>query len=284
MKILELIQKTTKFFEKKEIDEPRLQIELLLAHLLGVKRLQLYLQFERELTEAEMQPLREMVRRRADREPLQYILGTTEFYGLEFKTDKRALVPRRETEHVIEAALGLFPDKNAPIDAIDLGTGSGILAITLCLLLPNSRWTATDASAESLALSWENAGKRGVDGRVRFVESSWWNNIGADEKFDLVVSNPPYIKNGDIRHLAPELKDHEPAGALDGGADGLDAYRAILSGAAAHAKPGARLIIEIGFDQGPSLRELFSKHGLKSGPCAKDLQGHDRVMVASLGH
>lgn len=291
MTILELIQKTTAFFEKKEVDEPRLQIELLLAHVLGIKRIQLYLQFERELTEKEMEPLREMVRRRAEREPLQYILGKTEFFGLEFKTDRRALIPRRETEHLVETVLGFYPDKNVSLDAIDLGTGTGILAVTLAIHLPNSRWTATDKSPDTLALARENAVMHGADPRIRWVEGSWWNILarndrhdltGASDKFDLIVSNPPYIKAADIQHLAPELRAHEPLAALCGEDDGLGAYRAILGGAREHAKPGARLAFEIGFDQGQGLRDLLPAHGWRWDACLKDLQGHDRVVSATL--
>ena len=282
MTILELIQKTAVFFEKKGIDEPRLQIELLLAHALGIKRLQLYLQFERELTDKELDPLREMVRRRSEREPLQYILHTTEFFGLEFKTDRRALIPRRETEHLIETALGFFPDKSVSLDAIDLGTGTGILAITLATHLPNSRWVAADASAETLSLARENAQRHGVTPRIRWTEGSWWDGVAASERFDLIVSNPPYIKTADIQNLLPELLQHEPLQALEAGIDGLDAYRAILEKARNHANPGARLAMEIGFDQAPSLRELLARHGWKLEACVKDLQGHDRVVGASL--
>jgi release factor glutamine methyltransferase len=282
MTILDVIQKTTAFFEKKEVEEPRLQIELLLAHVLGIKRIQLYLQFERELTEKEMEPLREMVRRRADREPLQYILGGTEFFGLEFKTNRRALIPRRETEHLVETILEFFPDKNISLDAIDLGTGSGILAVTLAIHLPNSRWTATDKSSDTLALAQENAALHGADPRIRWVEGSWWDKIDSSEKFDLIVSNPPYIKTTDIQHLAPELRQHEPLAALSGEDDGLGAYRAILAGARDHAKPGARLAFEIGFDQGQDLRDLLAAHGWRWDACLKDLSGHDRVVAATL--
>jgi len=282
MTILELIQKTTAFFEKKGVDEPRLQVELLLAHVLGIKRIQLYLEFERELMEKDMDPLREMVRRRAEHEPLQYILGKTEFFGLEFKTDRRALIPRRETEHLVETALGFFPDKNVSLNAIDLGTGTGILAITLAIHLPNSRWMATDASAETLSLARENAERHGVDPRIRWAEGSWWNGVDTSEKFGLIISNPPYIRTADLQNLAPELRQHEPPAALDGGADGLDAYRAILAKTRNHANPGARLALEIGFDQGQGLRELLAGHGWKLEACVKDLQGHDRVVTASL--
>lgn len=282
MTILELIQKTTSFFEKKGVDEPRLQIELLLAHVLGIKRIQLYLQFERELTEKELEPLREMVRRRAEREPLQYILGKTEFFGLEFKTDRRALIPRRETEHLVETALGFFPDKNAMLDGIDLGTGAGVLAITLAIHLPESRWTAIDASAEALALASENASRHGVGDRIHWVEGSWWEKTGLADKFDLIVSNPPYIRAADLQNLAPELREHEPLAAFGGEDDGLAAYHAILVGTRDHAKPGARLAMEIGFDQAPALADLLPRHGWKLDACVKDLQGHDRIITASL--
>ena len=282
MTILELIQKTTAFLESKGVDEPRLHAELLLAHILGVKRIQLYLQFERELNAKELEPLREMVRRRAEREPLQYILGKTEFFGLEFKTDARALIPRRETEHLIETALGFFPDKNVALNAIDLGTGTGILAITLAIHLPASRWTAVDASAEALALARENATRHGLGDRIRWAQGLWWDGVEATEKFDLLVSNPPYVKSADIQNLALELREHEPLAALGGGDDGLAAYRAILAEARDRANPGARLAMEIGFDQGPALRELLPTHGWKLDSYVKDLQGFERVVTATL--
>jgi release factor glutamine methyltransferase len=282
MTILELIQRTTEFFQKKGVEEPRLQIELLLAHILGLKRMQLYLQFERELKESELLPLREMVRRRAEHEPLQYILGKTEFFGLEFNCDKRALIPRRETEHLIETALGLYPDKSAPLSCADLGTGTGILAITLAVHLAASRWTAADASAEALALAKANAAKHSSAERMEFLQSSWWSGFPAEARFDLIVSNPPYIKSDDIRHLAPELREHEPVPALDGGADGLEGYRAISAGARAHAREGARLCMEIGFDQATAVEDLLRGHGWNPEAPIKDLQGHDRVILASL--
>jgi len=283
MTILELIQKTTAFFEKKGVDEPRLQIELLLAHVLGIKRIQLYLQFERELTDRELEPLREMVRRRAEREPLQYIVGRTEFFGMEFKTDPRALIPRRETEHLVETVLGFFPDKNDAIEGVDLGTGTGVLAITLATHLPASRWIAVDASAGALELAKENASKLGLGDRIRWVEGHWWEKTGPADRFDLIVSNPPYIKAADIQNLAPELREHEPLAALGGGDDGLAAYRSILAGARDHARPGARLAMEIGFDQGPAVGGMLPGHGWRLDSCVKDLQGHDRVVAATLG-
>jgi release factor glutamine methyltransferase len=282
MTILELIQKTTAFFEKKGVEDPRLQIELLLAHGLGLKRMQLYLQFERELAQSELGLLREMVRRRSEREPLQYIVGHTEFFGLEYATDKRALIPRRETEHLIESVLARVDDKNASMQGVDLGTGTGILAITLAVQLPESRWKAADAAVDALALARENAAGHGALDRVEFVESSWWSALPSDGAFDLIVSNPPYVKSADLLQLAPEIREHEPLAALDGGADGLDAYRAIAEGAAGRTRPGGCLALEIGFDQGPAVREILSGQGWKTDDAVKDLQGHDRVVLASL--
>ncbi|MBV9463939.1 MAG: peptide chain release factor N(5)-glutamine methyltransferase [Verrucomicrobiae bacterium] len=281
MKILELIQKTTAFFQKKNVPEPRLNVEWLVAHALRIKRLDLYLQFERELSEGELEPLRELVRRRAEREPLQYILGETEFFGRKYHVDRRALIPRRETEHLIEAALLKLPADFA-CRGVDLGTGSGVLAITLALERPASKWLLIDASDDALALASENARQHGLGkDRVEFRRSSWWSAVSADERFDLIVSNPPYVRADELERLQPEILRHEPAAALDGGADGLAAYREIIAGAAAHAAESANAILEIGFDQAEAVASIFRQAGWKPAKPIRDLQGHARVIMAS---
>ncbi|HYD83918.1 MAG TPA: peptide chain release factor N(5)-glutamine methyltransferase, partial [Opitutus sp.] len=231
--VLEIIKKTTDFFAAKGVESPRLNAELIVGHGLALKRMQLYVQFERLLSEVELERIRPMVRRRAQREPLQYVLGETEFFGLTLKTDRRALIPRPETELLVETIVAKLTAPPARI--LDLGTGTGAIALALAKTYADAAVVAVDASDEALSLARENSAKTALEGRVTWMKSDWFSDVPATERFDLIVSNPPYLSAAETGETSPEVRVHEPVGALTGkGVDGLDDLRAIVRAAPAH--------------------------------------------------
>jgi release factor glutamine methyltransferase len=275
--VLEVIQATTAYFQKSGIESPRLNIEHLLAHVLGRKRMELYLEFDRPLSEAELEPLRGLVKRRAAGEPLQHLLGTVEFHGHTFLCDKRALVPRPETEQLCElvVAAGIATPQAA---ILDVGTGSGVIALTLAKTWPEARVTAVDLSPEALALAGENARRLGLDGRVELLASDLLSSVSGT--FDLIVANLPYIASDEIPGLAREVR-HDPSGALDGGPDGLEIFRRFLPQAARHLR--GRLALEIGHDQARPLADLLTVHNFQDIRPQSDYQGKDRFIFATYG-
>lgn len=276
--ILELIQKTTGYFEKAGVPTPRLDIEWLLAHALGLRRMDLYVQFERVLTEAELDRLRPLVKRRAAREPLQHLVGTVEFCGIPLAVDRRALIPRPETEILVDRALALLPQEEAV--ALDLGTGSGAIALALLAARPAWRVIATDLSAEALALARENAARLGLESRVTFREGDLFAPLIAGEVFDLVAANPPYLPTAQIASLEPEVREHDPRVALDGGAAGLDVIRRIADEAPKALKSGGRLLLEVGHDQADAVAGLLRERGWTEIAFSADLQGCRRIVEA----
>jgi len=226
VRILEVIQKTTPYFEKQGIESPRLTIELLLAHLLKKKRMELYLEFERELDEATLVKLREMVKRRVAGEPLQYITGEVEFCGLKFLVDKRVLIPRPETELLVEAVARRNPRK-----IIDVGTGSGCVAIALAKRLPEAEITALDVSPEALEVARGNALLHQIKKNIRFLESDLLQALPDSFVVEAIVSNPPYIADGELAKLPKEVRDFEPVRALAAGEDGLKVIRRLVMNA-----------------------------------------------------
>lgn len=281
--VLEVITATTAFFQKSGIESPRLNIEHLLAHVLKKKRMDLYMEFERPLAESELAPLRDLVRRRAQREPLQHLLGTVEFLGLTLKSDARALIPRPETEQLCEmlATEAKSADciwKNGAI--ADVGTGSGCIALALAHALPDARVTGLDASDDALALAIENAERTGLATRVTFQKSDL---LAATEgQFDLIVANLPYIPTADLAALQPEVQ-RDPSAALDGGADGLDIIRRLLPQAHATLRSGGMLALEVGHNQTAILAAELSTNGWRDVKILKDHQGRDRFLFATHG-
>lgn len=276
--MLDILRKTTGYFEQKGVPEPRLQAELLMAHVLDCRRLDLYLQFERPLNATELDRLRPLVGRRGRREPLQYILGETEFFGLTLKCDARALIPRPETEELAEALVGHY-GATPPATALDLGTGTGALALALASTWPEVTVTAVDASADALALARENAETCGLGNRVAWVESDWFAALG-EARFDLIVSNPPYLTEVELGTAEPEVAAYEPAQALVSGADGLDDLRTIIAGAARHLAPGGLLALETGIAQHEALAVLAERAGLERGESRRDLSSRPRFFRA----
>ncbi|MCC7517642.1 MAG: peptide chain release factor N(5)-glutamine methyltransferase [Verrucomicrobiae bacterium] len=279
MTILELIQKTTAFFEKAGVPTPRLDVELLLAHILGLRRMDLYVQFERILTDSELDRLRPLVKRRAAREPLQHLVGTVEFCGVTLAADRRALIPRPETEILVERALALRPGEGAAA-VFDVGTGGGAIVLALLAARPAWRAVAADLSREALALARENAASTALADRVEFREGDLLAPLREGERFDLVVSNPPYVPTATLAHLQPEVRDHDPKAALDGGTDGLDLIRRLATETPRALKPDGHLLLEIGSDQAEAVEALFEAAGWSGLAFTADLQGHRRIVEA----
>lgn len=273
---LKLLGWTQEFFAKKGVDAPRLTAELLLAQALSCDRVRLYLDFDKPLGEPELAAYRELVRRRAEGEPTAYLLGRREFYGRPFRVDARVLVPRPETELVVEAALAALP---ADGRALDLCTGSGVVGVTLALERPGSHVVATDVSADALAVARENAAALGA--AVEFREGDLYAPLGPEERFDVVVSNPPYVPSSELPGLAREVR-REPALALDGGPDGLRLLERIVMGAPARLLPGGTLVLEMHESHARALPSLCERAGLRDVSMRKDLAGLPRFIVAAM--
>jgi release factor glutamine methyltransferase len=252
--LLEVLRGTERYLADRGVENPRLNAEHLLAHALGLKRMELYLQFDRPLGEAERAPLREMVKRRGAREPLQHVLGTAEFHGRTFACDKRGLVPRPETEQLVEIALEITKAKTSP-KILDTGTGSGVIAITLALETPSAEVHAVDISPDALALAAENAARHELAARISFHQADLLPP--GDTKFDLIAANLPYIPAGEIAALSAEVRQ-DPALALDGGADGLDLIRRLVADAPGRLAPGGALLLEIGAGRADAVNTLLT--------------------------
>ncbi len=276
--VLEIIKRTTEFFEKRGVESARLNAELLIGHALGLKRMQLYLQFERPLTEAELEKIRPLVKRRGNREPLQYILGETEFAGLRLKVDRRALIPRPETEYLIELLSARLATPPATI--LDLGTGTGALALALAAKHSEARVTAVDKSPDALALAAENAATLNLAPRVRFLVSDWFSMLPPGERFDLIVANPPYLAETEVKEAAPEVKDHEPHSALVAAEEGRADLEQILRHGRAFLNAGGLLACETGIAQHARLCEVARECGYARIESLRDLTGRDRYLLA----
>ncbi|MDQ6765612.1 MAG: peptide chain release factor N(5)-glutamine methyltransferase [Verrucomicrobiota bacterium] len=278
MTVLEVLQSTTAYFQKREIESPRLNAEHLLAHVLACKRMALYLEFERVLLETELAPLRELVRRRGQGEPLQHLLGTIEFCGRTFLCDNRALVPRAETEELAEQVLssGLANDA----EVLDVGTGSGVIALSLAAQLPHARVTAVDVSVEALNLARENAARLGLAERAHFFESDLLDRV--EGSFDLIVANLPYVSNAERRALSREVLA-DPALALFGGERGDEIIRRLIQEAPEHLKPGGLLALEIGVGQAGALAAFLAEKKFHDIAAIQDYARVTRFLFARYG-
>lgn len=278
--ILKLLQWTTDFLKKHGIDNPRPDAEILLAHALKCERIDLYLRHDQPLHTEELSRFKPLIQRRAKREPVAYIKGMKEFWSLEFKVTPDVLIPRPETEGLVELALQ-HGSENDPCRVLELGTGSGIISVTLAHERPHWKFWASDISANAINVARVNAREQLKADRIAFMVGRWFDAIGAiGGFFDLIVSNPPYISRDELAGLEPDVSQYEPNQALDGGPDGLDSISVIIETAFPYMKPGGWLILEIGHDQGASAQSLGQACGAYDRMMIeKDLSGHDRLAL-----
>jgi release factor glutamine methyltransferase len=278
MTVLEVLQATTAYFKKHNVENPRLNAEHLLAHVLGRKRIELYLEFESVLTESELAPLRNLVKRRSEGEPLQHLLGTTEFCGLTFLCDKRAMVPRPETEELVELVESKV--ENRELRIVDVGTGSGVIALTLAMKFPEAEILAVDISDDALALAQENAAKVKLADRVRFLKSNLLENV--EGCFDVIVANLPYVSIQDRQSLSREVL-HDPEVALFASAQGDELVRELIAQAPSQLRPGGMLALEIGIGQSEALLSALAEKNYRDISFKNDYSGVKRFLFARYG-
>jgi release factor glutamine methyltransferase len=261
------------------VENGRLDAELMLAQVLGLGRLDLYLQFERPIAPRELAEFKAYLLRRAKREPLQYILGTTAFRELELKTDPRALIPRPETEVLVEEVLDWARGEEPNLVGLDLGTGTGAIALSLLTEGPFRTMVGTDPDPGALELARENARASGLDGRLELRLGGLFQPIRPEERFDVVVSNPPYIRAGERGNLQPEVRDWEPSGALFAGSDGLEVVVPLVEGAHRVLRPGGLLAVEVGDGQGAEVARAMEGLGVyREVGTRADLSGRERIV------
>jgi release factor glutamine methyltransferase len=274
--VLEVLQATAAYFVKSGVESPRLNIELLLAHVLGKQRMELYMEFDRPLAEKELDPLRDLVRRRAQGEPLQHLLGNVEFLGRTFRCDKRALIPRPETELLAERLV--HSQDPPPARVLDVGTGSGVLALTLAAEWPDAQVHAVDISEAALSLAKDNAVALQLLERVVFHQGNLLEPV--EGMFGLIVANLPYVPSGDIPGLSREVR-HDPEIALDGGSDGAALIRELIASARPHLC--GNLALEIGHAQSEGLAAALLEAGYRDIRPSADYNGRNRFLFASYG-
>ena len=279
MTVLELLQTTTAYFQKRDVESPRLNAEHLLAFALKRKRIELYLEFERVLTEEELAPLRDLVRRRGQGEPLQHLLGTVEFAGQTFLCDKRALVPRPETEELVEK-IADCRSQNADCRILDVGTGSGVIALSLAAKFPRAQVTAADISDDALALARENAARLDLASRVEFVRSDLLAEVS--DRYDVIVANLPYVAASDRSALSREVL-HDPELALFGGERGDEMIRKLIEAAPSHLTPGGLLALEFGIGQGDDLAAFMTEKKYHDIELERDYAGVIRFLFGRYG-
>jgi release factor glutamine methyltransferase len=279
--VLEIIQHSTAFLDRKGVDSPRLQSELILAHVMNLPRMKLYLEFQSVVPEAQAQECRTLVQRRGTREPLQHILGTSSFAGLELACGPQALVPRPETELLAEHAVRLLHQTGNPSPrALDFGTGTGCLAILMAVQHAGVEVWAVDISSEALELARANAGRHAVRSRVHFHAGDGFSALPEGLRFDVIVSNPPYIPSAEIGTLEPEVRDHDPRLALDGGEDGLNFHRLVGREAPHWLAVGGALAAEFGDGQAAAITQLWTAENWIVDPVLKDYAGRERFLIA----
>ncbi|BBA71501.1 peptide chain release factor N(5)-glutamine methyltransferase [Geobacter sulfurreducens] len=275
--IRKVLDWTRGYLAEKGVENARLETEWLLSAALGLDRVGLYVNFDKPLNPEELAACRGLVARRAKREPLQYILGTQEFCGLDFAVTPSVLIPRHDTEVIVEEALRRAPHAAA---VLDIGVGSGCIAVALAKQLPHAQVWGVEQSPDAIALAQRNVERHGA--RVTLFEGSLFEPFG-DQRFDLIVSNPPYIPTADLEALQPEVREYEPRAALDGGSDGLDFYRLIVPAAPEYLNPGGWLMVELGIGQAEAVLGMFSRAGFCDCFTAQDPNGIDRVVGGRIG-
>lgn len=284
--ILDLLRWITADFRDRRIESPRASAEILLAHALGLRRIDLYIRYDQPLTPDERDRLRALVRRRRRREPVAYIVGARDFWTLTLSVNPDVLIPRPDTESLVEAALGQLPADGETWRVLDLGTGSGAVVLALAAERPGNRYFASDCSPAALRVAADNARRLGLEKAVAFFAGDWLSPVAPPPKgpgFQLIVSNPPYVATSELDGLAAEIRDHEPLSALDGGPDGLAAIDWIIRAAPDYLLPGGFLMLEIGADGAEPVRRRFERDGrYEAVTIQTDLAGHYRVAVARL--
>lgn len=273
-----LMEVTTDFLKKQGSDSPRLDTEILLAHVRGCKRIELYTRFDEIVSDEQRDRFRELVRRRAKSEPVAYLVGHREFFGLEFTVTPDVLIPRPDTETLVVELLEAARPHEAP-RIVDVGTGSGCIAVAAAVNCPQAQVTAIDLSEAALEAARGNAQRHGVADRIRFLQGDLFAPLPAGEQFEFVVSNPPYVAEGELDELQSEVRLHEPRSALVAGSDGLDVIRPLVAQAPQWLVPGGTLLFEISPEQSGPARELLEAtgdyHDLR---VIRDLSGRDRVV------
>ncbi len=276
--VLDVIRKSADFLERKQVESARLNAEWLIAHVLGIGRMQLYLQFDRPLQEFELEKMRECVARRGKREPLQYIIGQTPFHNITIKCDHRALIPRPETEQLVEQVMDLGPEIDEEISILDLGTGTGAIGLALAMHFPRSQVVAIDESADALELAKENAFHCGLQNRVQFVQSNWFDQLEDAGPFDLIVANPPYLTEAELSEAESEVKHFEPVTALVANDEGLEDLLTIIEGSFSRLKNAGTLWLETGIEQHSALLEACSRKGYAESEGIDDWSGRPRFI------
>ncbi|RLB07740.1 MAG: peptide chain release factor N(5)-glutamine methyltransferase [Deltaproteobacteria bacterium] len=279
--VLKALNWTTEYFRQKGMENPRLEAEVLLAHLLGLDRMGLYLNYDKPLKEEERKAYREMIQRRTAWEPIAYILGYKEFWSLKFKVNPECLIPRPETEHLVEEALRIGGQLPPPLRVLEIGTGCGAVAIVLAKELKEAQIVATDISPHALSLAQENARCHGVGERIKFVQGDLFPR--GEAPFCLIVSNPPYIPTEEVFQLAPEVRDYEPLTALDGGEDGLRFFRKIAQEAPSYLVEGGWVLLEMGKGQASKVADILKEAGFTQIELIPDYSGIKRVARAQRG-
>ena len=280
--ISELINWASDYFKTRDIDSPRMTAEYLLAHTLHISRMDLYLQYDKPLVSEELQKFKTFIKRRINREPLAYITGQKGFWTLDLAVSKHVLVPRPDTECIVEEALKQIPKSNAteePLNIIDLGTGSGAIILSIASERPENKYFAVDISADALKTAEKNAATNCPNADITFINNSWFNAFEKEAQFDIIVSNPPYIPSGDISGLQPEITQYEPMLALDGDGDGLKCIRHIINNALHYLKTGGWLFIETGYDQKEQVIKIATDtEAYNCIEYIRDFSGNNRVI------
>lgn len=282
--IQKLLNWTTEYLTQKGVDSPRLSAELLLSSVLGLTRIELYTQYNRVVGEEHLARLRELVARAGRHEPIAYLVGRTEFYSLELEVTPDCLIPRPETELLVQRAIEFLRRRAGSRNVCDLCTGCGTIAVAIAKNVPDARVIATDLSEAALSVAARNVEKHGLQERVELLEGDLFEPLIPQldvTQFDLIACNPPYVSDAEYEELEKNVKDYEPKTALYGGRDGLDLYRRICEQVGPFLKPDGALLLEIGYKQGPAIKGMLEQAGLfPSIKVDKDLIGHDRVVLA----
>ena len=281
-KIAKLIQWATSYFKTHDIDSPRLTAEILLAHVLETKRIDLYLNHDQPLTDDELQRFKVLVKRRIKREPVAYIVGTRGFWSIDVLVSKDVLIPRPETEFLVERAIAILSDDSSSRTKriLELGTGSGAVIISLAANYPAHDYFASEISYAAIQMAYRNARRHHLGNKIHFFSGDWFAPLRLQKYFfDLILSNPPYIKTEAVANLQPEIVAFEPIIALDGGSDGLDSIKHIVQAAHQYLKPGGILMLEIAHDQKEDIHRIMTQCGhYDNFMCQKDYSGNDRVV------